>query len=889
MAQIIRLRRSSVSGQKPTNSNLQLGEIALNTTDGKAFMAVSGSGGPSVQEFILTNTVNTGSIHLTGDISGSLFTGSFKGDGSQLYNIPLSGVTNLTTISGSFDTRLDGLEAYSASQIVPTSSYSERTTQIDVYVKNVSGVQINKGKVVRISNSVGDTPIISLADWTNDANSANTLGVTAQNIPHDGFGNVVVNGILIGVNTSGMTAGALLYLSASGDYTTNVPTFPYHTVRLGEVLRPHQTVGSFYVSIDNGYELGELHDMKFSTLTDGDLLMKSGSNDGWVNTKDLRGNYNITGSLVITENLTVYGSSSISYVTSSQLQVATSFISVNVFEPAERFGGLKVYDSGSQSHLATASLAWDSLNNRWVYQNASGSSYSGAMLLSGPRNSGSMGEEVALTSGRIPKSVGGDHLDNSNIRDTGTIVSVNSNTQITGSLLVSSTIVSEVISLVSGSAQITISDTTGYSTFSSSIAATDLAQNNRLNSIEGVTGSYATTGSNVFKATQTIDGNLFMSGTNRLIYNNDATNNMLFGQFDGSNIYGPYYQLFGNQYSNLSQRGSAEFVFDTRNGGESGFNIASFNGTTWTRKFRVDDSGALITGSLNVTQAITGSVISGAFIGDGAQLYNIPASGVTGLQLNQIVDGAATASISNTDGFRVNKDTIITGSLNVTQNITGSLISGAFKGDGAQLYNIPASGVTGLQLNQIVSGSVSASISPDNGFRINTNTNIGGDLVVVGTLTAKEIHTSVVTSSVLYESGSTRFGDTLDDTHDFTGSVRITGSLSVDGSSYIKSSQLTNQNLVNISSGAQTILTNQTGSYTSAFYNYTISSGSNARAGQLMCVWNGTTIKFTDNSTTDIGNTSGVALTASLSGTNVILTTVLPTNGWTIKSLINLL
>jgi hypothetical protein len=35
------------------------------------------------------------------------FTGSFIGDGSQLYNIPLSGVTNLTTISSSFDSRIN--------------------------------------------------------------------------------------------------------------------------------------------------------------------------------------------------------------------------------------------------------------------------------------------------------------------------------------------------------------------------------------------------------------------------------------------------------------------------------------------------------------------------------------------------------------------------------------------------------------------------------------------------------------------------------------------------------------------------------------------------------------------------------------------------------------
>jgi hypothetical protein len=96
MAQIVKLRRSSVSGQKPTNSNLQLGELALNTTDGKVYMAVSGSLGPSVEELISTNTVNTGSIYLTGNVTASFFTGSFVGDGGGLYNVPASGVTGLS-------------------------------------------------------------------------------------------------------------------------------------------------------------------------------------------------------------------------------------------------------------------------------------------------------------------------------------------------------------------------------------------------------------------------------------------------------------------------------------------------------------------------------------------------------------------------------------------------------------------------------------------------------------------------------------------------------------------------------------------------------------------------------------------------------------------------
>jgi hypothetical protein len=119
--------------------------------------------------------------------------------------------------------------------------------------------------------------------------------------------------------------------------------------------------------------------------------------------------------------------------------------------------------------------------------------------------------------------------------------------------------------------------------------------------------------------------------------------------------------------------------------------------------------------------------------------------------------------------------------------------------------------------------------------------------------------------------------------------VDISGSLRVTNQIILSSSQLVNQNTASLASGAQTISTNATSSFTSVFYNYTLASGSNARAGQLMAVWNGNSIRYTDNSTTDIGTTGNVALTASLSTGNVVLSTVLPTTGWTIKSFVNLL
>jgi CMP-N-acetylneuraminic acid synthetase len=48
-------------------------------------------------------------------------------------------------------------------------------------------------------------------------------------------------------------------------------------------------------------------------------------------------------------------------------------------------------------------------------------------------------------------------------------------------------------------------------------------------------------------------------------------------------------------------------------------------------------------------------------------------------------------------------------------------------------------------------------------------------------LTAKELHIDYVTSSILYQSGSTKFGDTSDDTHQITGSLYTTGSVTING------------------------------------------------------------------------------------------------------------
>jgi len=61
------------------------------------------------------------------------------------------------------------------------------------------------------------------------------------------------------------------------------------------------------------------------------------------------------------------------------------------------------------------------------------------------------------------------------------------------------------------------------------------------------------------------------------------------------------------------------------------------------------------------------------------------------------------------------------------------------------------------------------------------DSSITGSLTVTGTITAQEFHTEFVSSSIIFESGSTKFGDTLDDVHNMTGSLNVTGSATIHG------------------------------------------------------------------------------------------------------------
>ena len=60
-----------------------------------------------------------------------------------------------------------------------------------------------------------------------------------------------------------------------------------------------------------------------------------------------------------------------------------------------------------------------------------------------------------------------------------------------------------------------------------------------------------------------------------------------------------------------------------------------------------------------------------------------------------------------------------------------------------------------------------------------------GSLTITEVLTAREVRTELTQSAVLFQSGSTKFGDTADDVHQFTGSIELDGSLGIDRKSVV--------------------------------------------------------------------------------------------------------
>jgi hypothetical protein len=191
-------------------------------------------------------------------------------------------------------------------------------------------------------------------------------------------------------------------------------------------------------------------------------------------------------------------------------------------------------------------------------------------------------------------------------------------------------------------------------------------------------------------------------------------------------------------------------------------------------------SGSTIFGdSSNDTHQFTGSVyvsgsIYGTFVGDGSGLENIVALGTISSS-QQIADfGFITSSlwediVGKPNGL-VSSSVQILSETNIVSSSTQTI---------SHLFG-----------TNIISGSGQRDVlglaetdSPRFNTLYATNGNFDGNLLVGGTITARTyvVSSSVVNYQTLLVSGSSKFGDTIDDVHQFTGSMVVTGSTTING------------------------------------------------------------------------------------------------------------
>jgi len=194
---------------------------------------------------------------------------------------------------------------------------------ISYEVRNETGASIPIGSVVYISGGEGSSGnvLVDLATAATEAGSSKTFGITAETIANNSNGRVVLEGIIEGIDTSGFTAGGTLWL---GDTPGSIqasppPSTPSHAVFVGYAVRIQQNNGSLFVKIQNGYELGELHDVLLDNVQNGQGLVWDAANGYWKNS-DLAGGGGGSSTLTVEKNEYTGDGTTVAFTLSSPVQ-----------------------------------------------------------------------------------------------------------------------------------------------------------------------------------------------------------------------------------------------------------------------------------------------------------------------------------------------------------------------------------------------------------------------------------------------------------------------------------------------------------------------------------------------------------------------------------------
>lgn len=296
MANIVKVKRSATPAKVPTTSDLQLGEIAVNTYDGKMYIKKDdgtasivqiGAGGGGSGDVVGPASATDNAIARFDSTTGKLIQNSSvtiddNGNANNVNAITFDTTpATLPTAAGSmFWDSGDG----TPSVLLNANTSLQLGQESIALVYNGTGSTIAKGAVVAVSGAQGQRPSVVLADADSEALSASTLGIAAEAISNGAEGFIATFGLVRGLNTSGFTAGAPIYLSqTAGAFTATRPTAPAHTVILGWVIFINASSGEVFVNINNGWELDELHNVLITSPASGNTFIYDATAGVWKN------------------------------------------------------------------------------------------------------------------------------------------------------------------------------------------------------------------------------------------------------------------------------------------------------------------------------------------------------------------------------------------------------------------------------------------------------------------------------------------------------------------------------------------------------------------------------------------------------------------------------
>jgi hypothetical protein len=171
-------------------------------------------------------------------------------------------------------------------------------------VRNDDATSLKVGQLVYVFGSVGNSGLLKVKKASNvgESTSSKTFGMvaTAMNTTSSKDGYVYLYGLLQGVDLTdadvGESAfvagdvGASLWLGENGKITKTLPTADNkHSVFVGylDSFAGNGSNCGIYTKIQNGYEIGELHDVRISAVADNHILRYNSTRGVWENTAEL--------------------------------------------------------------------------------------------------------------------------------------------------------------------------------------------------------------------------------------------------------------------------------------------------------------------------------------------------------------------------------------------------------------------------------------------------------------------------------------------------------------------------------------------------------------------------------------------------------------------------